>query len=54
MNPILSEMIAELTQVMENLEIHHPERDGDWMTPESLRHVLRLILGVLTAVEDSR
>jgi len=34
---------AELAELAENLEIHHPRRDGDWLRPEDLRKLLRLM-----------
>jgi len=43
-----SEMLAELVQLIENLQIHHPQRDGDWLKPEDLRQILRLMYYLLT------
>jgi len=42
----------QLIQVIENLEIHHVRRDGDWMRPEDLREVLRLMYFLITNSPD--
>jgi len=36
----------------ESLEIHHTRRDGDWLTPESLRKILRLTISLVTDQGD--
>jgi len=46
--------IQELTRVMENVEIHHTSRDGDWLRPQDLRLILRLIQQALMELTDGR
>ena len=41
-----------LTMVVENLEIHHSRKDGDWLRPEELRQILRLMYYLVTNIED--
>ena len=44
------DVVGELVRVSENLELHHPERDKDWMRPQDLREVLRLLVqGLITS-----
>jgi len=33
--------IEELTTLAEDIQVHHAERDGDWLRPEELRELLR-------------
>jgi len=42
------ELILELIRVVENAQVHHPQRDGDWMEPHDLRQILRLMYYLLT------
>ena len=44
----------ELAQLVENLQIHHPQRDGDWLTPQALRQLLRLIYNILMEDPNAR
>ncbi len=41
-----------LTIVVENLEVHHARKDGDWLRPEDLRQILRLMYYLVTNVLD--
>jgi len=43
----------ELVRHAENLELHHAKRDGDWMRPEDLRHLLRLMIEIIIGKEMS-
>ena len=36
-------LMIDLAQVVENLQIHHSQRDGDWLKPQDLRLILRLM-----------
>jgi len=51
MNPLtLETLIVDLAGLAENLEIHHPERDGDWLRPQDTRRLMRLIYQILMEV----
>jgi len=39
----LPETLTELAELVENLEIHHPQRDGDYLRPQELRGLVRMI-----------
>ena len=43
----VKELCEELTRMAESLELHHVKRDPDWLRPESLRGLLRLMLYLL-------
>ncbi len=40
-------LLTELSEVIENLQIHHSRRDGDWLKPQELRLILRLMYHLL-------
>ncbi len=46
-------VVHHLTIKVENLEIHHQRRDGDWLKPEDLREILRLMYFLITDVPDA-
>ena len=41
------ELFADLASEMENAQIHHPQRDADWIRPADLRRILRSVYQVL-------
>ncbi len=41
-----------LSLVIENLEIHHQRRDGDWLRPSDLRQILRLMYYLVVNITD--
>ena len=42
-SPTREELYQELVMLAENIELHHSERDHDWLRPEDLRMILRLL-----------
>jgi len=45
-------ILAELSEVIENLQIHHSRRDGDWLKPQDLRLILRLMYHLHIGEQD--
>ncbi len=53
MNPEETVLIkSTLAQVVEGLEIHHERKDGDWLRPQDLRQILRLMYFLLIDTTD--
>ncbi len=47
------EIEAELIEVVEDNQVHHPRRDGDWMEPKALRKILRLMYWLIVPEEGT-
>ncbi len=45
-------LVQDLVTEAENAQLHHPSRDSDWLRPEVLRRVLRLIVHILEGEYD--
>ena len=42
------ECVIQLMEMAEAIELHHERRDRDWLRPEELRRVLRLMYFLLS------
>ncbi len=48
---MMDQMIG-LTAMVENVNLHHPSRDSDYLRPEELRELLRLIFYSLLELHE--